>query len=86
MLNRKTVVGRLPVVGIGSNPEERDYLLKRIGATLESGRMPGDGKAEVVVSKPILENRGLKLGDVIAGPLDEGGIAGSPVPLSLIPI
>jgi len=83
-VNIKTVVGRLPFVVIGSNPEERDYLLKRIGATLESGRMPGDGKAEVVVSKPILENRGLKLGDVIAGPLDEGGIAGSPVPVKVV--
>ena len=83
-VNIKTVVGRLPFVVIGSNPEERDYLLKRIGATLESGRMPDDGKAEVVVSKPILENRGLKLGDVIAGPLDEGGIAGSPVPVKVV--
>lgn len=85
-VNIKTVVGRLPFVVIGSNEEERDYLLKRIGATLESGRMPGDGKAEVVVSKPILENRGLKLGDVIAGPLDEGGIAGSPVPVKVVGI
>ncbi|MFM2222162.1 MAG: hypothetical protein RLZZ78_419 [Armatimonadota bacterium] len=83
-VNIKTVVGRLPFVVIGSSPEERDYLLKRIGATLAEGRMPADGKPEVVVSMPILENRGLKLGDVIAGPLDEGGIAGSPVPVKVV--
>lgn len=85
-VNIKTVVGRLPFVVIGSTPDERDYLLKRIGATLSEGRMPADGKAEVVVSQPILENRGLKLGDVIAGPLDEGGIAGSPVPVKVVGI
>lgn len=83
-VNIKTVVGRLPFVVIGSTQEERDYLLKRIGAKLTEGRMPLEGKAEVVVSQPILENRALKLGDVIAGPLDEGGIAGSPVPVKVV--
>lgn len=58
-VNIKTVVGRLPFVVIGSSPEERDYLLKRIGATLAEGRMPADGKPEVVVSLPILENLSL---------------------------
>jgi len=85
-VNIKTVVGRLPFVVIGSTQEERDYLLKRIGAKLTEGRMPQEGKPEVVVSLPILENRGLKLGDVIAGPLDEGGIAGSPVPVKVVGI
>ena len=83
-VNIKTVVGRLPFVVIGSTPEERDYLLKRIRATLVEGRMPEEGKPEVVVSQPILENRNLKLGDVIAGPLDDGGIAGSPVPVKVV--
>lgn len=83
-VNIKTVVGRLPFVVIGSTPDERIYLLKRIGATLADGRMPAEGKPEVVVSTPILENRGLKLGDVIAGPLDDGGIAGSPVPVRVV--
>lgn len=83
-INIKTIVGRLPFVVIGSSAGERAYLLNRIGATLIEGRMPKEGAPEIVASQPILENRRLKCGDIIASPLDEGGISGSPVAVKVV--
>lgn len=86
MMNIKTVIGRLPFVVLGASESDRDYLLDRIGAGLVDGRMPAEGMPEAVVSEPIARNRGLKIGDAIAGPTDEGGIAGAPVPVRLVGI
>lgn len=86
MMNIRTVIGRLPFVVLGATEDDQRYLLQRVGARLIEGRMPADGMPEAVVSQPVAENRRLKLGDTVAGPLDEGGIAGSPVPVKLVGI
>lgn len=82
--NIKTVIGRLPFVVLGVTQDDRDYLSKRMGATLKEGRWPAEGMPECVLSEPMVENKKLKLGDVVSGPTDEGGISGSPVPVRLV--
>lgn len=86
MMNIKTVIGRLPFVVLGTTEEERGYLLDRIGSGLIDGRMPAEGMPEAIVSEPIAENRKLRIGDIVAGPTDEGGIAGAPMPVRLVGI
>ncbi len=86
MMNIRSIIGRLPFVVVGVTDADRDYLLERIGSGLIDGRMPADGKPEAIVSEPVARNRGLKIGDVIAGPADEGGFAGAPMPVRLVGI
>lgn len=83
-INIKTVVGRLPFVVLGVSDDNREYLLTRMDSRLIAGRMPAEGMPECVASEPIVENRGLKVGDIISGPTDEGGISGSPVNVRLV--
>lgn len=86
-VNIKTVMGRLPFVVLGVTPENRDYLLKRVGTeVLPGGRLPAEGMPEAVLSEPLARNKKAKVGDIIAGPTDEGGISGSPVPIRLVGI
>lgn len=82
----KTVMGRLPFVVLGVEEEDRSYLMARMGTQLIAGRMPAEGMPEAVLSEPIAENKKLKIGDVVAGPTDEGGISGAPVPVRLVGI
>lgn len=84
--NIKTVMGRLPFVVLGVSPEDRDYLLKRVGTGLIEGRLPAEGMPEAVISEPLARNKKVKVGDTIAGPTDAGGISGSPVPVKLVGI
>lgn len=85
-INIKTVVGRLPFVVLGVAEDDRTYLAERMGTKLLSGRWPAEGMPECVLSEPIAENKGLKIGDTVAGPTDEGGIAGAPMPVRLVGI
>jgi ABC-type antimicrobial peptide transport system permease subunit len=84
--NIKTVMGRFPFVVLGVTPENREYLMGRIGTKLIEGRMPAEGMPEAVLSEPIANNKHIKVGDIIAGPTDEGGISGSPVPVRCVGI
>ena len=84
--NIKTVMGRFPFVVLGLSKDNRDYLLQRIGTGLKAGRMPAEGMPEAALSEPIAENKHVKIGDLIAGPTDEGGISGSPVPVRCVGI
>ncbi len=82
--NIRTVMGRLPFVVLGVSSEDRNYLMQRMGTTLVLGRLPAEGMPEAVLSEPMVENKRLKLGDIVSGPTDEGGIAGSPIPVRLV--
>ena len=84
--NIKTVMGRFPFVVLGVTKDNRDYLLKRINTKLIAGRMPAEGMPEAVLSEPIAQNKKVKVGDLIAGPTDAGGISGSPVPVRCVGI
>jgi ABC-type antimicrobial peptide transport system permease subunit len=79
-------MGRFPFVVLGVTPENREYLMGRIGTKLIEGRMPAEGMPEAVLSEPIANNKHIKVGDIIAGPTDEGGISGSPVPVRCVGI
>ncbi len=86
-INIKTVIGRLPFVVLGVAESDRDYLAGRMGSTLlPGGRWPAEGMPECVLSEPIAENKHLKVGDIVASPTDEGGIAGAPMPVKLVGI
>ena len=83
----KTVFGRFPFIVIGVSDQDRAYLMQRVGTSLlPGGRMPADGMPEAVLSEPIAENKKVKIGDIIAGPDDQGGVSGSPVPVRLVGI
>ncbi len=84
--NIKTVMGRFPFVVLGVTPDNRDYLLKRVDTGLLSGRMPAEGMPEAALSEPIAQNKKIKIGDIIAGPTDAGGISGSPVAVRCVGI
>jgi ABC-type lipoprotein release transport system permease subunit len=84
--NIKTVIGSLPFVVLGLAQENEDYLLKRVGTTLKEGRMPAEGMPEAALSEPLARNKHIKLGDLVAGPTDEGGISGAPVPVKCVGI
>ena len=85
-INIKTVIGRLPFVLLGIEKEDREFLIQRMGAHLLEGRMPADGMPEAVISRPIAENRHIGVGDTVAGPLDEGGVAGAPMNVKVVGI
>lgn len=82
--NIKTVMGQLPFVVLGLEENDRDYLMNRVGTRLIAGRMPAEGMPEAVLSEPLAKNKNIKIGDVIAGPDDEGGIAGAPLPVRCV--
>ena len=85
--NIKTVFGRFPFVVLGVSDDNRAYLMRKVGTSLlPGGRMPADGMPEAVISEPIAENKHMKVGDIVAGPTDQGGISGSPVPVRLVGI
>jgi ABC-type antimicrobial peptide transport system permease subunit len=85
-MNINTVFGRVPFICFALNDGDRAYLLRRSGDRLTSGRMPIAGRPEAVLSEGLVRNKKLKLGDVVAGPTDEGGISGAPVPVKLVGI
>lgn len=84
--NIKTVMGRFPFVVLGVTADNRDYLMKRVGTSLKEGRLPAEGMPEAALSEPIAQNKKIKIGDIIAGPTDAGGISGSPVPVRCVGI
>jgi hypothetical protein len=85
-MNINTVFGRVPFICFALSDEQRNYLLQRSGDRLISGRMPIAGRPEAVLSEGLVRNKKLKLGNIVAGPTDEGGISGTPVPVKLVGI
>lgn len=87
LCNIKTVMGRLPFVVLGVPDDDRDYLMKRMGTSLVAGRLPAEGMPEAVLSEPMVENKKLKLGDLVVSPTEAGGMAtAAPVPVKLVGI
>ncbi len=85
--NINTVFGPFPFVCFGVTDENRDYLLKRAGdSLLPGGRMPDPGKPEAVISEGLARNKKVKIGDVIASPLDTGTLVAAPAPIKLVGI
>jgi hypothetical protein len=85
-MNINTVFGRVPFICFALTDPQRDYLMHRAGDRLTSGRLPVAGRPEAILSEGLVRNKKLKLGDIVAGPTDEGGIAGCPIPVKLVGI
>lgn len=85
--NINTVFGPFPFVCFGVTDENRDYLLKRAGDSLvPGGRMPAPGQAEAVISEGLARNKKVKVGDIIASPLDAGTLVAAPADIKLVGI
>ena len=85
--NINTVFGPFPFVCFGVTDENRDYLLRRAGDTLlPGGRMPLPGKPEAVISEGLARNKKVKVGDIIASPLDTGTLVAAPAKITLVGI
>ncbi|MDQ2800470.1 MAG: ABC transporter permease [Armatimonadota bacterium] len=82
--NVNTVFGQLPFVCFAVTDDERAYLMRRAGVSLESGRMPAPGAPEAVISEGLVRNKKLKLGDTIADPKDSDNVLTVPVPVKLV--
>lgn len=78
----KTIFGKLQFPIFGLSEEGRNLVLQRTGLRIVAGRMVADGQPEVVISKEIAKNLGLKVGDVLAKPESEDSFA--PVPVRLV--
>ncbi len=85
-MNINTVFGRVPFICFALTDPQRDYLMHRAGDRLTSGRLPVAGRPEAILSEGLVRNKKLKIGDIVAGPTDEGGIAGCPIPVKLVGI
>jgi len=85
-MNINTVFGAVPFIAVGVPTQDRDYLIALGHDKLVAGRMPIPGRAEAVLSEGLVRNKRLKLGDIVAGPKDTGGVAGAPVPVKLVGI
>ena len=85
--NINTVFGPFPFVCFGVNDGDRDYLLRRAGDSLvPGGRMPLPGKPEAVISEGLAHNKKVKIGDIIASPLDTGTLVTAPAKIKLVGI
>jgi ABC-type antimicrobial peptide transport system permease subunit len=85
-MNINTVFGEVPFICFGLGDSDRNYVLKLSGDHLSAGRWPTPGKPEAVIAEGLVRNKKLKLGGIVAGPSDQGGIAGTPVPVRLVGI
>lgn len=77
----KTIFGKMPFVVFGLSAEARVVVFDKCGLQLASGRLPADGRPEVVLHDDIARNRRLKLGDVVLKPDSEDSYAVVPVRL-----
>ena len=85
--NINTVFGKLPFVCFGVTDANRDYLIRRAGDALApGGRMPLPGKPEAVISEGLARNKKVKVGDIIASPLDTGTFVPAPAKIKLVGI
>ncbi|HEX5324667.1 MAG TPA: ABC transporter permease [Capsulimonadaceae bacterium] len=85
-MNINTVFGQVPFICFGLSSADRNYVLGLSGDHLSTGRWPQPGKPEAVLAEGLVRNKKLKLGSIVAGPRDQGGIAGTPVPVRLVGI
>ncbi|MDR3707291.1 MAG: ABC transporter permease [Capsulimonadaceae bacterium] len=85
-MSLNTVFGATPFLVMAVTDSSRNYILQRANDHLSAGRMPVPGAAEAVLSDGIVRNKRLRIGDVVAGPDDQGGLAGCPLPVRLVGI
>ena len=75
----KSIVGKWPFAVIGFDRDDLDYYLKRQGSAGITGRLPVDGKPEMMVSVPVAKNLHVKIGDILLKPDDTDNFSRKPV-------
>ncbi len=91
----QSIVGKWPYAVLGLEQDDIGYFLQRQGSRGLEGRLPEPGKAEVIVSRPVAKNLGLKIFDpkasrkdrlrsIVQGP--DNTDAYSPYPVHLVGI
>jgi ABC-type lipoprotein release transport system permease subunit len=68
----RSIVGKWPFFVLGLPIEEMDYYLGRMGSSGVEGRLPEAGLGEAVISRPVAQNLGLSIGEVLLAPDIEG--------------
>lgn len=64
----RSIVGKWPFVVVGMERDDMAFYLRRLGVERIEGRLPTPGMPEAIVSRPILRNLGLKMGDALLAP------------------
>jgi ABC-type lipoprotein release transport system permease subunit len=64
----KSIVGKWPFYVLGLSQSDMRYYLEREGSRGVNGRLPRPNAPEVVVSRPVAMNLGLKIGSELLGP------------------
>lgn len=64
----KSIVGNWPFVVVFLKPGDVEYYIERMGGGKLHGRLPEQGKPEIVISEPLARNLGYKLGSIVLGP------------------
>jgi hypothetical protein len=77
----KTIFGKMPFVIFGLGPRARKEIMDRCGLRLVRGRMPVEGKPEIVLHADIARNRHLKLGSMVLEPESEDSYSAVPARL-----
>jgi ABC-type lipoprotein release transport system permease subunit len=71
----QSIVGKWPFYIAGLEQKDLQYYLDRQGSKSLEGRLPAAGKAEAVISRPVAQNLGLKLGSELLGPEKDDGFS-----------
>ncbi|MEZ5163926.1 MAG: hypothetical protein R2688_09315 [Fimbriimonadaceae bacterium] len=61
----KSIVGNWPFVVVFLKPGDVEYYIERMGGGPLQGRLPEQGKPEIIISEPLARNLGYKLGSVV---------------------
>ena len=77
----KSIVGKWPFAVMGFEKDDMEYYLKRQAYKGILGRRPIDGKPEMMVSTPVAQNLGVKIGDIILKPDDSDNFSRQEVKL-----
>lgn len=80
----KSIVGKWPFLAFGLGQKDMRYYVDRQHTTKLLGRYPAAGAPEILISRPVAKNLGLKMGSVVLKPDDIDNYA--PVPVKVVGI
>lgn len=75
----KSIVGKWPFAVMAMDRADQEYYLKRQGSTSIEGRLPEDGKPEMVISEPVARNLNVKIGTILLKPEESENFSRFPV-------
>lgn len=75
----KSIVGKWPFAVMAMEPGDLKYYLERQGVSKIEGRLPQVSAAEMIVSRPVASNLGVKVGTILLKPEDNENFSRKPV-------